>query len=262
MKATRKLFAVLMALVMVVALCAVTASAAEPTEKTLITSLTPTDPGNVTGSAVTMPEGWAGMKITVGDKDITVTQLGRWYTEGSGLTHNFLIAAMDGALVLDYGKCVLTVTAGTAEGFVYAPITGGGVTLTANTSYYIVSDYWGGADKFYTNGVATTTEDATIDGIVIGTYTFHEAAGISWGPLDIKYTVAADEGTGNEGTGNEGTGNEGTGNEGTGNEGTGNEGTGNEGTGTTPPPTGDAISAVVALLAVSGTALVVLKKKL
>lgn len=186
MKNITKFLAVLITLSLVAAFAFVPANAAT-VEKTLVTAITPEAPGNVAGSNVSMPAGWAGMKITVGAKDLHVTALGRWYTPESNATHNFLIANMDGSLVLDYGRAVTNAPAGTAEGFVYAAIEGG-VTLKANTSYYIVSDYWGANDKFYSAGVATTTDAATIDGIVIGTYDFFAAPGVCWGPLDLKYT--------------------------------------------------------------------------
>ena len=148
-------------------------------------------PGNVEGSGITMAGGWAGMRITVGDKDIAVTALGRWYTSESARTHNFLIVNLDGSIVLDYGKAVATAPEGTAEGFVYGELNEK-ITLTKNTSYYIVSDYQGDRDKFYAGAASVTTADASIDGIVIlngAQYDFSPAAGIGWGPLDVKYEV-------------------------------------------------------------------------
>ncbi|MBE6974209.1 MAG: hypothetical protein E7436_01790 [Ruminococcaceae bacterium] len=187
MKTVAKILAVVFVFSLVLACFGLPVHAAAE-ERTLVTAITPEAPGNVPDSAVSMPAGWAGMKITVGENDLHVTALGRWYTPESNATHNFLIANMDGSLVLDYGRAVTNAPAGAAEGFVYAPIEGG-VVLSAHTSYYIVSDYWGAADKFYSGGVATTTDAATIDGIVIGTYEFYAAPGICWGPLDLKYTV-------------------------------------------------------------------------
>lgn len=189
MKTVTKLLALLMALCVAAAVIALPGYA-ETEEKTLVTSVTPEAPGNVADSAVSMPAGWAGMKITVGANDLHVTALGRWYTPESNATHNFLIANMDGSLVLDYGMAVAAAEADTPEGFVYGDVNGG-ITLKAHTSYYIVSDYWGERDKFYAGGVANTADAATIDGIVILTddgYRFHEAPGVSWGPLDIIYT--------------------------------------------------------------------------
>lgn len=186
MKTVTKLLTLFMALCVAAVITLPGYAATE--EKTLVTSVIPEAPGNVAGSVGSMPGGWAGMKITVGANDLHVTALGRWYTPESNVTHNFLIANMDGSLVLDYGLAVANAPADAVEGFVYATIAGG-VTLYANTSYYIVSDYWGADDKFYSAGVATTTDAATIDGVVIGTYDFYAAPGIGWGPLDLKYEV-------------------------------------------------------------------------
>ena len=130
------------------------------------------------------------MRITVGNKDIKVTSLGRWYTPSSAAKHNFLIAATDGELILDIGKAVADAAQGTEEGFVYGDIEGG-VILKANTSYYIISDYWGEDDKFYSASAQVTTKAATLDGIVIlnasNEYEYYEAAGTGWGPLTFKY---------------------------------------------------------------------------
>ena len=148
--------------------------------------------GNVAGSNVKMPAGWAGMRITIGDKDVKVTSLGRWYTPESAAEHNFLIATVDGELVLDYGKAIAKAKTGVKDGFVYGDIEGG-IVLKANTTYYIVSDYWGETDKFYSASQQVTTDVATLDGIVIlnasNEYDFYEAAGTGWGPLTFRYAM-------------------------------------------------------------------------
>ena len=148
--------------------------------------------GNVAGSNVKMPAGWAGMRITIGDKDVKVTALGRWHTPESAAEHNFLIATVDGELVLDYGKAIAKAKTGTKDGFVYGNIEGG-IVLKANTTYYIVSDYWGETDKFYSASQQVTTDVATLDGIVIlnasNEYDFYEATGTGWGPLTFRYAM-------------------------------------------------------------------------
>ena len=147
---------------------------------------------NVPGAKVINALGFAGMQITVGDEDIEVTAIGRWYTIGSALcTRNFMIHDTEGNVVLDYGVATCTTTGFEDEGFVYANIDGG-VTLKANTTYYLVSDYWGENDKFYTASVTEHTDVATLDGIVIlnpetNEYEFYSAQDIGWGPMDFKY---------------------------------------------------------------------------
>ncbi|MBQ6540457.1 MAG: hypothetical protein IJL71_05480, partial [Oscillospiraceae bacterium] len=154
-----------------------------------VTSVANSDPGNTAGSPVVMPEGWAGMRITVGDKDITVTSLGRWHTPESAASHNFLIVDMDGGLVLDYGSAVATAGQDAPEGFVYGTLASP-VTLSANTPYYIVSDYIGNTDKFYAGSVAEHTDVASLDGIVIlngSEWEYTPAEKTGWGPLDFEY---------------------------------------------------------------------------
>ena len=187
-KTTKSLFALMLAAAILFTLVPFAPANAVTEEKTFTTSVSLGGEGNVAGSSVSMPNGWAGMKITVGAADIKVTALGRWYTPESNGTHNFLIANTDGSLVCDYGNAVAVAAEGATEGFVYGALTTP-VTLLAGTSYYIVSDYWGETDKFYSSAVSTHTDVATIDGIVVGTYNFYEAADIGWGPLDFKYEV-------------------------------------------------------------------------
>lgn len=198
MKKNLKVFAcILTAVILAAGLCLPTGVNAATVEKALTTAVTTAGEGNVEGSAVSMPGGWAGMKITVGDKDIKVTALGRWYTSQSNATHNFLVANMDGSIVVDYGNAVATAEAGAEEGFVYGTLTTP-VTLTKNTSYYIVSDYWGAMDKFYSGATSTTTDAAKIDGVVIlngSSWDFYEAANVGWGPLDLKYEVEENDPT-------------------------------------------------------------------
>ncbi len=160
-------------------------------EVAFTTDITIVEEGNVPGAKVTFPMGFAGMRITVGSKDIVLSSIGRWYTKGSALTHNYMIHDTNGNVILDYGKAVSTATEGQKDGFVYGKINGG-VTLKANTTYYLVSDYWGENDKFYTASVSKHTKAATLDGIAIlnpatEEYEFYPAEDIGWGPMDFKY---------------------------------------------------------------------------
>ena len=160
-------------------------------EVAFTTDITIAEEGNVPGAKVSFPMGFAGMRITVGGKDIVLTSIGRWYTKGSGLTHNYMIHDTNGNVVLDYGKAVSNAAEGQKDGFVYAKIDGG-VTLKANTTYYLLSDYWGENDKFYTASVSKHTTAATLDGIAIlnpqtNEFEFYPAEDIGWGPMDFKY---------------------------------------------------------------------------
>lgn len=91
-----------------------------------------------------------------------------------------------------YGKAIAKAKTGTKDGFVYGNIEGG-IVLKANTTYYIVSDYWGETDKFYSASQQVTTDVATLDGIVIlnasNEYDFYEATGTGWGPLTFRYAM-------------------------------------------------------------------------
>ena len=183
----KKYLSVFMAVAVLAVMLVTVPASAETVSKSLTKEITLAGEANVPGSSTTMPGGWAGMRITVGDEDLTVTHIGRIWAEGSNATHNFFIAGLDGAIIKDGIQSVAAADTPVDE-FLYAEIPGK-VTLKANTSYYIMSDYWGTTDKFYSGSAAVTTDAASIDGIVIlGTgYDFFAADGVSWGPLDIKY---------------------------------------------------------------------------
>jgi hypothetical protein len=121
------------------------------TRTALVTSVTPT-------RARQDFSGWVGMQLTVGGTDLRVSALGRWVPAGNAGTHTVkLVDAASGADVP--GGSVDVATAGAAPGsFDYANLAHP-VTLTANHSYFLVSQETAGGDTWYDadSTVATTT---------------------------------------------------------------------------------------------------------
>jgi len=133
--------------------------------------------------------GFVGMAFTVGATPITVTQLGRLYVSGSG-THTLKLVQVVGSTWVDVAGGSVTITAGGTPGqFQYGSL-GAGVTLAANTAYYVVSGETSGGDPWHDWIPVTTTSVATGNGPVYGNATFtviSSLAGQAYGPVNFKY---------------------------------------------------------------------------
>jgi hypothetical protein len=77
-----------------------------------------------------------GFRMTVETQPLTVTSLGRIFFTGNSGTHNLeIVRASDNAVVASVN---INMSGGTANQFKYASLSSA-VTLSANTSYYLVS---------------------------------------------------------------------------------------------------------------------------
>jgi Big-like domain-containing protein len=121
--------------------------------------------------------GWAGMKLTVGSNDVTISALGRIFIAGNSGTHSVeLVRVSDGATVPG-GSVSLSMAGGTVGQFSYAPLANP-ITLQANTSYYLVSQEFAGGDQWYDYGTLSTSASAAVNSAV---YSYD---GVNW------YTVS------------------------------------------------------------------------
>jgi len=191
MKCVKKAAAVILSLIILGSSLAVS-SADTPNELKFIQSITLDGLRNANGDTAPVEAGWGGMKITVGKKDLYVTEVGRMNADGSAKKHNMLIVdASDNSLVKD-GISINTPNDAKAKEFVYAKISG--VVLKAGKSYYIVADFQGAKDAWYDKSTAVTTKDAAMDGYVMlnlstNAWAFTKAANIGYGPVTFKYTL-------------------------------------------------------------------------
>ncbi len=141
--------------------------------------------------------GWAGFEMSVGTQPITLTSLGRHCSAGNSLTHEVrVIRSSDNSVVASTNVAMSGCTAGTTQ---YASLANP-VTLSANTSYRVVS-YEVGGDLFHdwTGLSLTTTAAATV---LHGVYTTD--GGQTWGsaggsnnsyvPVDFQYQASAIDG--------------------------------------------------------------------
>lgn len=168
-------------------------------------SLPPAISAFISGAPLVSPGliGWgaqtfAGMQITIGSSNLSVTALGRWVLPGNSQTHNLVI--IDAASKLQIGSTVSINAAGATSGqFLYAPFSNP-VVLAAARSYYVLSTEIGlnGNDQLYvTGGPYTTTLDATLDGAILQGYS-GDAAGwylttgsTAYGPVNFQYTTTS-----------------------------------------------------------------------
>ncbi len=138
--------------------------------------------------------GFVGMRIDVGAQPLVVSSLGRMISLGNTKSHVVkLVYASNGADVAD-GSATVAAADGVAGQYQYAELPMP-VTLTANTSYYIVSQETAGGDSWYdvdtsitTGSVATTPSAAWSLGS--GAYYTYGSSGQCYGPLNFKYTVS------------------------------------------------------------------------
>lgn len=142
----------------------------------LLTSFTPADARNG-------HQGFLGMRITVGDSNINVTDLGRIFLTGNTGTHTVkIVNGSSGADMLN-GSVSISMPGGTHNQFKYVslPVP---VSLTAGQVYYIVSDEVSTGDQFYDS---MTFTNAAVAACNSGVY----FDGSGWVTTGYPYCVAS-----------------------------------------------------------------------
>lgn len=135
--------------------------------------------------------GFAGMNLTVGTQALTVSAVGRICVANNASTHTVkFVNAATGSDVT--GASASVNMAGCTPGqFVYTAIAP--VTLSAGTSYYLVSQETAGGDTWYDLGGVSTTSDAAVNTAVYaynGSWITISTANVSYVPPDFQYTAA------------------------------------------------------------------------
>ncbi len=137
--------------------------------------------------------GWVGFGFKVGATPMVVSGLGRIAVAGNTQAHTVkLVDAATGADVPG-GSAFVMPGAATPGTFTYASL-GTPVTLWASKTYYVLTQETSGADQWYDNNTnVQTSADAMGTGPIYGTgsWTSGGAAGHSYGPVDMKYTLGA-----------------------------------------------------------------------
>jgi hypothetical protein len=156
----------------------------------------------VLGTPRTNFTGWAGMTILVGDKPLTVTQLGRIMLTASMAPHQMKLVRPAGDDGVDLGTVTIPPSAAVMPstdnpGFAYATLQPA-VVLSANEEYYVVSHEAANGDVFHEvlDTIVTTTEVAQVTS---GVYNddadprYRRFGGLvhTYGPVDFKYLEPA-----------------------------------------------------------------------
>jgi hypothetical protein len=136
-------------------------------------------------------DGFVGMAIRVGSSPLTVTSVGRMVTSGNSSTH--VVKFVDSAGVdVPGGSANVNAASGSARTFAYATLSAP-ITLSPNTTYYLVSKETAGGDTWidYFNTTLQTTSVASIIGPIYSQasgYIFVSGyPGSSYVPVDFKY---------------------------------------------------------------------------
>jgi hypothetical protein len=133
------------------------------------------------------------MSVSVGNTPVTVAALGRFFVAGNLGSHTVKIVNANGS---DVGGGSVTISMGGANSgsFLYANLANP-VTLSANTTYYIVSQETQGGDQWYdiNTTIQTTNVASETTGIWSSNGTSYNAYGSpdeSYGPVNFLYTPA------------------------------------------------------------------------
>ena len=146
-------------------------------------------------------EQWAGVKFTVGDKDLYVFQVGRWVLEGNKGSHEMAIYDSAGQSIYRYMTVLdLKKAKGGSYAYGWCAIDSSGRTrqlpvhLLAGKTYYLVSREQPGADadRFYGGETMLTPGNGlTVNAAVLGDgKNWQETPGAhAFGPVNMLYTL-------------------------------------------------------------------------
>lgn len=194
----KKIAALALTILLLSALFASPAYAAN--EKNAVSSIELVGERNTEADPAPVEMGWAGTAITVGDKDIVITALGRMFFSDANVFHCVLVVnSEDGSLL---NENTITVQGyddsvdGTFEYYYLEEYEY--ITLSAGKTYYICSDFYGPLDHFYDSCTVTSTDDIRFVGTVElnlddGSWIYTDAPGIDCLPVDFIYYVAGEE---------------------------------------------------------------------
>ncbi|HLG98152.1 MAG TPA: N,N-dimethylformamidase beta subunit family domain-containing protein [Bryobacteraceae bacterium] len=134
--------------------------------------------------------GWVGMALTVGASPLTVGSLGRMVVAGN--TGNHVVKLVSATGVDISGGLATVVTAGAKAGaFAYAALASP-IVLSANTTYYVISQESTGGDSWYdwNTSLSTATVAALRGAIWSASSTYNlvgGSAGHSYVPVDFLF---------------------------------------------------------------------------
>jgi len=133
--------------------------------------------------------GFVGMQFTVGSGPLTVSALGRWVVAGSSQTHVVKLVAANGGDLIG-GFVALNVSGAQTSQYAYTPLASP-VTLSANTTYYLMTQEFAGGDKWYNYGpVTASAANGFINSAAYqynGTYYLTNTSATAYGPANFLF---------------------------------------------------------------------------
>jgi uncharacterized repeat protein (TIGR02059 family) len=141
---------------------------------------------------------WVGGRLTVGGANVSVSALGRWVIAGSGASHTVKFVNASTGVDVPGGSVTINTTGAASGAFLYVALASP-ITLTAGTSYYLVSSE-SGSPELWLDAILdlATTAVASSIGTVYntspsgGTWNPGGSAGQSYVGLSFQYSASSD----------------------------------------------------------------------
>ena len=133
--------------------------------------------------------GWVGTSLTVGPSQITVTSVGRMFAPGNTDAHIVKLVNADGTDIPG-GSVSVPMLGGTPGTFMYNNLPSL-VTLSPNTTYFLLSQEVSGGDQWYDQDTTVQTSGvADVTGPAYGApYASFVSSNHMYGPLDLRYSA-------------------------------------------------------------------------
>lgn len=136
-------------------------------------------------------EGWFGIAFLVVAQGVTVQKLGRFYGAANTGTHELRI--IDAATKQTLGSTSVNPASEDVNGFKYGNVTPAGVSLQANSRYFVMSHEKLGGDNFLTQDTVLTETrpeamvESTIESVTLVAFSTAGGPNHAYGPVNFQY---------------------------------------------------------------------------
>ena len=129
------------------------------------------------------------MEILVGSSDIKIYALGRGFNLGLSMPHD--VTVIDAVTQAEIARASVDAAATTVDDFKFSRLTSP-VTLSAGRRYYVLSQEFGGGDRFIEQDATVVTRPEAsvqnaIDSSGPGVFTPAGGPGHTYGPVSFQY---------------------------------------------------------------------------
>lgn len=165
--------------------------AAQPSSSNFVTNV-------ITGRIRNDFNGWLGMRFSVGSNPVTLTHLGRLFLSGNSRTHKVKLVNANTGIDIPNSIVSISMAGGTNGVFKYTALSTP-ISLSANTSYYLVSQEVNGGDRWaHDNSKVLTANVATCDGAALSNgsnWIFRPGLNTAMGLVDFKFIAPVSVGS-------------------------------------------------------------------